>query len=127
MSKQLRSYDWFGKSGKIRFVHPSWLRNQGFRYNTDVLTTLESALQPPAGIAVLKVKRCEQGAIITPSAASSLLMKNHRHAIGFETLEDYHARINIPERDIDGNCIVVLKGVRPVGRTTGVPQRNHYL
>src|SRR5687768_1150886 len=30
MSKKLRSYDWFGKSDKMGFVHRSWMRNQGY-------------------------------------------------------------------------------------------------
>src|SRR5687767_748796 len=30
MAKKLRSYDWFGKSDKMGFVHRSWLRNQGY-------------------------------------------------------------------------------------------------
>jgi L-arabonate dehydrase len=30
MKKKLRSYDWFGKSDKMGFVHRSWLRNQGY-------------------------------------------------------------------------------------------------
>ena len=30
MDKKLRSYDWFGKSDKMGFVHRSWLRNQGY-------------------------------------------------------------------------------------------------
>ncbi len=30
VSKKLRSYDWFGKSDKMGFVHRSWLRNQGY-------------------------------------------------------------------------------------------------
>jgi L-arabonate dehydrase len=28
--KELRSYDWFGRSDKMGFVHRSWLRNQGY-------------------------------------------------------------------------------------------------
>src|SRR5215216_7068665 len=28
--KKLRSYEWFGKSDKMGFVHRSWLRNQGY-------------------------------------------------------------------------------------------------
>ncbi|MEI9908246.1 MAG: hypothetical protein WDO71_00380 [Bacteroidota bacterium] len=31
MKKKLRSYDWFGKSDKMGFVHRSWLRNQDTR------------------------------------------------------------------------------------------------
>ena len=30
MEKKLRSFDWFGKSDKMGFVHRSWLRNQGY-------------------------------------------------------------------------------------------------
>ena len=28
--KKLRSQEWFGGSGKMGFVHSSWLRNQGY-------------------------------------------------------------------------------------------------
>lgn len=29
-NKKLRSYDWFGKSDKMGFVHRSWFRTQGY-------------------------------------------------------------------------------------------------
>ncbi len=90
-------------------------------YGTDVIATLEQPLQYEAGIAVLKGNLCENGAIIKPSAATAALMKHRGRAVVFETMEDYHHRIDDPELDIDETCIIVLKGVGPVGYP-GMPE-----
>jgi L-arabonate dehydrase len=90
-------------------------------YNTDVIAPLDQPLQPDAGIAVLKGNLCEQGAIIKPSAASRKLMKHRGRAVVFETMEDYHHRIDDPALDIDETCVIVLKGVGPVGYP-GMPE-----
>src|SRR3982751_362311 len=90
-------------------------------YNTDVISTLDQPLQPEAGIAVLKGNLCEQGAIIKPSAATNALMKHRGPAVVFETMEDYHTRIDDPSLDIDENSVIVLKGVGPVGYP-GMPE-----
>lgn len=90
-------------------------------YNTDVIATLEQPLQPEAGIAVLKGNLCENGAIIKPSAASKALMKHRGRAVVFGTMEDYHQRIDDPALDIDESCVIVLKGVGPVGYP-GMPE-----
>lgn len=90
-------------------------------YNLDVIATLEKPLQPEAGIAVLKGNLCEQGAIIKPSAASKNLMKHKGRAVVFQTMEDYHVRIDDPKLDIDETCVIVLKGVGPVGYP-GMPE-----
>jgi len=34
----------------------------------------------------------------------------------FENMEDYHARIDDPDLDIDENSVIVLKGVGPEGQ-----------
>jgi L-arabonate dehydrase len=90
-------------------------------YNADVIATSDNPLQLEAGIAVLKGNLCEQGAIIKPSAASKKLMKHRGRAVVFETMEDYHHRIDDPDLDIDENCVIVLKGVGPVGYP-GMPE-----
>ncbi len=90
-------------------------------YNQDVIATIEKPLQEHAGIAVLKGNLCEQGAIIKPSAATKQLMKHRGKAVVFETIEDYHARIDDENLDIDENSIIVLKGVGPVGYP-GMPE-----
>jgi L-arabonate dehydrase len=90
-------------------------------YNTDVIATVQQPLQQSAGMAVLKGNLCENGAIIKPSAASLHLLKHRGRAVVFENIEDYHARIDDPGLDIDEHCVIVLKGVGPVGYP-GMPE-----
>jgi len=84
-------------------------------YNHDVIATIDNPFQENAGIAVLKGNLCENGAVIKPSAASNDLMKHRGRAVVFETIEDYHARIDDPNLDIDETSVIVLKNVGPVG------------
>ncbi len=90
-------------------------------YNEEVIKTLENPLQQHAGIAVLKGNLCENGAVIKPSAATPKLMKHKGRAVVFESMEDYHERIDLPDLDIDENCVIVLKGVGPKGYP-GMPE-----
>jgi len=90
-------------------------------HNADVIATIDAPLQKEAGIAVLKGNLCEGGAIIKPSAASQKLMKHRGKAVVFESMEDYHARIDNADLDIDENSVIVLKGVGPKGYP-GMPE-----
>ncbi len=90
-------------------------------YNNDVIATASKPIQMEAGIAVLKGNLCENGAIIKPSAATKKLMKHRGRAVVFETMEDYHQRIDEPGLDINEDCVIVLKGVGPVGYP-GMPE-----
>jgi L-arabonate dehydrase len=90
-------------------------------YNRDVISTLDKPFKEKAGIAVLKGNLCENGAVIKPSATSGKLLQHRGRAVVFENMEDYHARIDDPDLDIDENCIMVLKGVGPVGYP-GMPE-----
>lgn len=90
-------------------------------YNTDVIATLQAPLQTEAGIVVLKGNLCEHGAIIKPAAASAHLLKHRGRAVVFESIEDYIAQIDDPDLDIDEQCVIVLKGVGPVGYP-GMPE-----
>ncbi|MGN6416302.1 MAG: IlvD/Edd family dehydratase [Pseudobacter sp.] len=90
-------------------------------YNRDVIASVDKPLQHNAGIAVLKGNLCEDGAIIKLSAASKELIRHRGRAVVFETMEDYHARIDDPDLDIDEHCVIVLKTVGPVGYP-GMPE-----
>ena len=90
-------------------------------YNYDVIATLEKPFKEKAGIAVLKGNLCENGAVIKPSATSGELLHHRGRAVVFESMEDYHERIDDPDLDIDENCIMVLKGVGPAGYP-GMPE-----
>ena len=59
--------------------------------------------------------RDRDGAIIKPSAASPDLMLHRGRAVVFESIEEYHSRIDDPELDIDETCIMVLKYCGPKG------------
>jgi L-arabonate dehydrase len=85
------------------------------------LLPLTTHFSTKPGIAVLKGNLCENGAIIKPSAASKELMKHRGRAVVFETMDDYHARVDDPELDINESCVIVLKNVGPVGYP-GMPE-----
>jgi len=89
--------------------------------NSDVIASIDKPFQTEAGIAVLKGNLCEDGAVIKPSAATPKLMKHKGKAVVFESMEDYHLRIDDPDLDIDENSVIVLKGVGPKGYP-GMPE-----
>jgi L-arabonate dehydrase len=90
-------------------------------WNEEVIARAQKPILTEGGIAVVKGNLCENGAVIKPSAASAHLMKHTGRAVVFETIEDYHARIDTPELDIDENCVMVLKNVGPKGYP-GMPE-----
>lgn len=90
-------------------------------YNDEIIAKRNKPLQENAGIAVLKGNLCENGSVIKPSAATPKLMKHTGRAVVFESMEDYHKRIDNPDLDIDENCVIVLKGVGPKGYP-GMPE-----
>ncbi|WP_323013009.1 L-arabinonate dehydratase [Devosia sp.] len=84
-------------------------------WNDDVIRPLENPLTESGGIAVLRGNLAPDGAIIKPSAASAHLMNHRGRAVVFETIEDYHERINDEDLDIDETCVMVLKNCGPTG------------
>ena len=90
-------------------------------WNEDVIARAEKPILTEGGIAVVKGNLCENGAVIKPSAASSHLLKHTGKAVVFETIEDYHARIDDPDLEIDETSVMVLKNVGPKGYP-GMPE-----
>ncbi|WP_148861392.1 IlvD/Edd family dehydratase [Marinobacter fonticola] len=90
-------------------------------FDDDVIRPMDNPVRPAAGIAVLKGNLCPNGAIIKPSAASESLLKHRGRAVVFETIEDFKARIDDPDLDVDENSILVLKGCGPKGYP-GMPE-----
>ena len=84
-------------------------------YNTDVIKPLSAPFKDKAGIAVLRGNLSPRGAVIKPSAATPALMVHKGRAVVFENIEDFHARIDDENLDIDENCIMVLKNCGPKG------------
>ena len=90
-------------------------------YNSDVIATIDKPFNSATGLAVLKGNLCENGAVIKPSAASKHLMQHSGKAIVFENIEDYKARIDEDELEVDENSVLVLKNVGPKGYP-GMPE-----
>jgi dihydroxy-acid dehydratase len=101
--------------------HHENIKGQETCYNREVIATMQEPLIPEAGCVVVKGNLAENGAVIKPSAATPSLMQHIGKAVVFESIEDYHARIDDPELDIDENSIMVLKYVGPVGYP-GMPE-----
>ncbi|WP_341367804.1 L-arabinonate dehydratase [Yoonia sp. BS5-3] len=84
-------------------------------WNEDVILPVEKALTQSGGIAVLRGNLAPGGAVVKPSAATAELMQHTGRAVVFEDIDDYKARINDDDLDIDETCIMVLKNCGPRG------------
>ena len=84
-------------------------------YNKEVIMNIDAPLVENGGIRILRGNLAPRGAVIKPSAASPHLMKHSGKAVVFESFNDYNARINSPELDIDETSIMVLKNCGPKG------------
>ena len=84
-------------------------------YNREVIKTPDEPFMKDAGIAVLRGNLAPDGAVIKPSAASAHLLQHRGRAVVFEDIEDFHARIDGDELDIDETCVMVLKNCGPKG------------
>jgi len=93
-----------------------WENNKGAPcWNRDVIFPFKKPFKENSGIAVLRGNLCPDGAIIKPSAATPKLMKHRGRAVVFESIEDFHKRIDDPGLDIDASCVMVLKNCGPKG------------
>ncbi|WP_394551946.1 IlvD/Edd family dehydratase [Agromyces sp. MMS24-JH15] len=90
-------------------------------WDREVITPRDAPLQPAAGISVLRGSLAPGGAIIKPSAASPHLLQHRGRAVVFDSIEDFHARIDDPDLDIDADSVMVLRGCGPKGYP-GMPE-----
>jgi dihydroxy-acid dehydratase len=90
-------------------------------WDADVISTSEQPLIANAGIAVLRGNLAPGGAIIKPAAASPELLVHRGKAVVFDSIEDFHARIDDPDLDVDATSILVLRGCGPRGYP-GMPE-----
>ncbi|MAS33812.1 MAG: dihydroxy-acid dehydratase [Anaerolineaceae bacterium] len=94
-------------------------------YNAEVIAALDKPFQVDVGLTVLRGNLCEQGAIIKPSAATPKLLRHRGRAVVFSDYEDYEARIDLPDLDVDPDCILVLQNVGPKGYP-GMPEVGNF-
>jgi dihydroxy-acid dehydratase len=90
-------------------------------WDPEVIRTRAAPLQSEAGIAVLYGSLAPDGAVIKPAAASPHLLKHRGRALVFDSIEDFNARIDDPELDVDADSVLVLRGCGPKGYP-GMPE-----
>ena len=90
-------------------------------WDEDVIRRRNAPLMDNAGIAVLRGTLAPNGAVIKPAAASKELLVHRGRAVVFDSIEDFHHRIDDPDLDIDATCVIVLRGCGPKGYP-GMPE-----
>ncbi len=82
-------------------------------YNDEVIRPISEPLTRSGGIAVLRGNLAPNGAVIKPSTATPALMTHVGRAVVFESIEDYRARVDDPDLEVDEHCVMVLKNCGP--------------
>lgn len=94
-------------------------------YDRNVIAKFDEPFKKDSGLALLRGNLCKDGAIIKPSAATPKLMQHRGRAVVFENIDDYWARVDDPNLDVDRDCVLVLKEVGPKGYP-GMPEVGNF-
>ena len=84
-------------------------------YNDEVIRKIDNPIRQDGGMCILRGNLAPKGAVLKPSAATPELMNHRGRAVVFENFDDYKARINDPDLDVDETCILVMKNAGPKG------------
>ena len=90
-------------------------------WDREVIRPRDQPLMPNGGLAVLRGNLAPNGAIIKPAAASPHLLRHRGRALVFDSIEDFGARIDDPDLDVDADSVLVLRGCGPRGYP-GMPE-----
>ncbi len=90
-------------------------------WDAEVIRPRDQPLMDHGGIAVLRGNLAPDGALIKPAAASPELLHHRGRAVVFDSVEDFHARIDDPALDVDADSVLVLRGCGPKGYP-GMPE-----
>ncbi|WP_436789979.1 IlvD/Edd family dehydratase [Yinghuangia sp. YIM S10712] len=90
-------------------------------WDPEVIRGRSEPLITEGGIAVLRGNLAPGGALIKPAAASPHLLRHRGRAVVFDSIEDFHARIDDPDLDVDADSVLVLRGCGPKGYP-GMPE-----
>ncbi len=90
-------------------------------WDGEVIRDRAAPLVTEGGIAVLRGNLAPDGAVIKPAAASPHLLRHRGRAVVFDNIEDFGARIDDPDLDVDADSVLVLRGCGPKGYP-GMPE-----
>ena len=90
-------------------------------WDPEVIRLRRTPVLDEGGIAVLRGNLAPSGAVIKPAAASPHLMRHRGRAVVFDSIEDFHARLDDPDLPVDADSVMVLRGCGPKGYP-GMPE-----
>ncbi|MEU1950723.1 IlvD/Edd family dehydratase [Nocardia rhamnosiphila] len=90
-------------------------------WNDDVIRRRATPLREEAGITVLTGNLAPNGAVVKTSAVSRHLLRHTGRAVVFHGMDDFRARVDSPDLDIEPDDVIVLTGVGPIG-APGMPE-----
>jgi dihydroxy-acid dehydratase len=90
-------------------------------WDAEVIRPRSAPLVAHGGIAVLRGNLAPGGALLKPAAASPHLLEHRGRAVVFDSVEDFHARIDDPHLDVEADSVLVLRGCGPKGYP-GMPE-----
>ena len=90
-------------------------------WDEEVIRPRSRPLLEDAGIAVLRGSLAPNGAVIKPAAATPSLLTHRGRAVVFDSVEDFHARVDDPALEVDADTVLVLRGCGPKGYP-GMPE-----
>ncbi|MCC5972977.1 MAG: dihydroxy-acid dehydratase [Rubellimicrobium sp.] len=90
-------------------------------HDDEVIRQPDNPVTADGGLVVLRGNLAPQGAVIKPSAATPRLMQHRGRAIVFADAEDFRARVDDPDLDVDADSVLVLQNAGPRGYP-GMPE-----
>ncbi|SDF37523.1 dihydroxy-acid dehydratase [Lentzea fradiae] len=90
-------------------------------WDPEVIRDRRQPIIAEGGIAVLRGNLAPSGALVKPAAASPHLLRHRGKAVVFDSIEDFHARVDDPDLDVDADSVLVLRGCGPRGYP-GMPE-----
>jgi dihydroxy-acid dehydratase len=90
-------------------------------FNDEVIRDVTNPVAADSGIRVLYGNLAPLGAVLKPQAASPELLRHRGRAVVFSSIEDFKARIDDADLNVDANSILVLRGCGPKGYP-GMPE-----
>ena len=90
-------------------------------YDEAVIRPLADPVTPNGGLVILHGNLAPRGAVIKPAAASPQLLAHRGRALVFRDAEDFRARIDDPDLDVDASSVLVLQNAGPKGYP-GMPE-----
>ena len=89
--------------------------------NPEVIRSVDNAVSPRGGTAILYGNLAPDGAVIKPTAAEPHLLQHKGRAVVFKNYNDLAARINDEDLAVDETSVLVLQNAGPLGGP-GMPE-----